>query len=161
MHILESSLKGKQQKRHSLQKGEKTQHVCGCVIAPIDSYENNFKGRFYYSGPGTHTMKQSFLVYNCKMAYIISIPSVSSKPLILLHCCELPSVTGVPQAKIYFKWRAWACYRQGFEHFPLESNMGCPPCKPGFGELFWANTRIRSSSLCTCWLSSRAHEDVH
>lgn len=73
--------------------------MCGHVIAPIDSYDNNFKGRFFHSGPGTHTMKQNVLVYNYKMAYLISNPSSSSKPVILLHCCELPSVTEVSQAK--------------------------------------------------------------
>lgn len=81
-----------------------------------------------------HTYYEANLpIYNCKMAYQISSPSASSKPVIFLHCCELPSLTQVPQTKIYFKWHVWACYQQGFEHFLLKSNIECPSCKPKIG----------------------------
>lgn len=102
-------------------------------------------------GFSVQKMKQGFLVYNCKVAYLISSPSASSKPVILLHCCELPSVTGVPQAKMGFKWHVWICYQQGFEHFPLKWTKGCPPCKP----------IIYFSYLSTFWVSFTAYEDVH
>lgn len=84
MYIWCSLVKGSG-KNDSLHKGKRTQHMHGPVIFPVELLWQQLQGEILSIRPYINPMKQSFPVYNCEMAYLISSPLASSKPVRLFH----------------------------------------------------------------------------
>ena len=105
MHIWASLFKEKKQKGLS---------TCGNGNNPIGMWQQ-LQGVMDYFRPWHTNYPEICLVYSSKVTYLITSPSASSKPVTVLCCCELPSVSEAPRPKLYFKKYVWDCYQQGFQ----------------------------------------------